>query len=154
MTNSFPLFMSPCAMPGESPFSRRVTLTQTLSLVDKRGPPLWLLQSLRPALSPSSPPSTSSPEPGVSSKCFPRLKAPSVRNAGGSATSPIAVTAHYPFVPSTCSPTPKQTIAALTLPALRVAISNLSSPAVYPRWHAALTAKRSILRAAGIVPPT
>ena len=69
------------------------------------------------------------------------------------ATFPAAVPAHCPSAPSVHSPIQKQSITALTLPALRVAISNLSSPAVPPWWHAALTAKKSTLRAAGIAPP-
>jgi len=84
---------------------------------------------------------------------FPPLKPPSVRNAGSSATFPTAVPAGYPCVPSARSPTPRHSIAALTLPALRVAISHLSSPAVHPWWHVPLTAKRSTLCGAGIVPP-
>jgi len=83
----------------------------------------------------------------------PPLKTPSARDAGSSATSLPAVPAHYPSAPSARSPTPKRSIAALTLPALRVAISDLSSPAVHPRWHAVLTARKSTLRAAGIAPP-
>jgi len=70
------------------------------------------------------------------------------------ATSLTAVPAHCPSALSARSLTPRQSITALTLPALRVAISDLSSPAVHPRWHAALTAKESTLRAARIAPPT
>jgi len=141
-------------MPGESPFSRRVTLTQTRNLVSRKTPPLWwLLLWPRPTLTSSSLPSTSSPVTRESNKCFPHLKTPSVRNAGSSATSLTAVPAHFPSALSARSPTPKQSIAALTLPALRVAISDLSSPAVHPWWHAALTAKKSTLRAARIAPP-
>jgi len=153
MPNSSPLFMSPSAMSGESPLSQRVTLTQTWSLVNRRPPPPWSLQWPRPTLMPFSPPSTSSPETGELNRCFPPPKTPSTRNAGSSATSPLAVPANCQFVPSAHSPTPKESIAALTLPVLRVAISDLSSPAVHPRWHAVLTAKRSTLRAAGIAPP-
>jgi len=84
---------------------------------------------------------------------FSSSKTPNARNAGSSATSLPVVPAHCQSVPSAHSRTPKRSFAALTLPALRVAISNLSSPAVHPRWHAALTAKKSTLHAAGIVPP-
>jgi len=140
-------------MPGESPFSRRVTLTQTRKPVHRKTPPQWLLELPRPTLTLSSPPSTSSPGTGESNKCPPPLRTPSARSAGSSATSLPAVPAHYPSAPSARSPTPWQSIAALTLPALRVAISDLSSPAVHPRWHAVLTAKKSTLRAAGIAPP-
>jgi len=153
MTNSSPLFMSRSAMPGESPFSQRVTLTRTRNLVKRRVLPPWLLQGPHPTLRPSSPPSTTSPQTGESNKCFPPLKTPSVRNAGSSATSPTAVPGNCLFVPSPRSRTPKQTIAPLILPALRVAISVLSSPAVHPRWHAVLTAQNSTLRAARIAPP-
>ena len=66
---------------------------------------------------------------------------------------PTPVPARCPSVPSAHSPIPRRSIAVLTLPALRVATSDLSSPAVHPRWHAALTAKKSTLRAAGIAPP-
>jgi len=139
-------------MPGESPFSQRVTLTQTRNLVNRKPPPPLLSQWPHPTLAPSSPPSTYSPGIGESNRCFPPLKAPSAENAGSSATSLPAVPALGPFVPSARSPTPRRSIAALTLPALRVAISDLSSPAVHPRWHAVLTAKKSTLRAAGIAP--
>jgi len=56
---------------------------------------------------------------------FSSSKTPSARSAGSSATSPTAVPARCASVPSTHSPTPKQSIAAVTLPALRVAISDL-----------------------------
>jgi len=140
-------------MPGESPFSRRVTLTQTRNLASRRTPLPWWLQWPRPTLALSSPPSTSSPGTGESNKYSPPLKTPSVRNAGSSAISLPAVPARFPSPPSVRSPIPRRSIAALTLPALRAAISDLSSPAVHPRWHAALTAKKSTLRAAGIAPP-
>ena len=140
-------------MPGEYPFSRRITLTQARNLMSKRAPPPWLSQWHHLTLTPLAPLSTSSPETGQSKKCSPPQKTRCVRNAGSSATSPIAVPTHTQFIPSARSPTPKQSMAALTLPALRVAISNLSSPAVHPRWHAALTARKSTLRAAGIAPP-
>jgi len=140
-------------MPGESPFVQCVTLTRTRNLRIRGGPPPLLSQWPRPTLTPSSAPSTSSPEIGESNKCFPHLKTPSVRSAGSSATSQPAVPAHYLSVPSARSSIQKRSIAALTLPALRVAISDLSSPAVHPRWHAVLTAKKSTLRAAGIAPP-
>ena len=153
MTNFCPLFMSPSAMPGEFPFCRRVTLTQTRSLVSRRTPPPWLLQWPRPTLTLSFPPSTSSPGTGESTRCSHPLKTPSARNAGSSAISLPAVPARCPSVPSARSPIPKRSNAALTLPALRVAISDLSSPAVHPRWQAVLTAKRRTLRAAGIAPP-
>jgi len=87
------------------------------------------------------------------SKYSPPLKTPNSRNAGNSATSLPAVPAHCQFVPSAPSFTPKQSFAALTLPALRVAIPDLFSPAVHPRWHAALTAKKWTLRTARIAPP-
>jgi len=134
-------------------YTRRITLTQTQSLGNRSPPPQWLLQWPRPTLTPSSTPSTSSPETEESSKCLPPPRTPSVKNAASSATSPLAVPARCPSVPSAHSPTPKQSIAALTLPALRVAISDLSSPALHPRWHAVLTAKKSTLRAARIAPP-
>jgi len=140
-------------MPGESAFSQRVTLTRTRNVVNRRRPPRWLLQWPRPTLTPSSPPLTVSPQTGESNKCFPSPKTPSVRCAGSSATSPTAVPAHCPFIHTARSPIPRWSIAALTVPALRVAISDLSSPAVHPRWHAALTAKKSTLRAAGIAIP-
>jgi len=140
-------------MPGESPFSRHVTLTQIRNLVSRKAPSPWLLQWSRPMLTSSSPPSISSPVTGELNKCFPPLKTPSGRNAGSSATSVTAVPCHCPSALSTCSPTPKQRIAALTLPALRMAISDLSSPAVHPRWDVVLTAKNSTLRAARIAPP-
>ena len=140
-------------MPGESPFSQRVTLTQTWNLANRKVPPPWLSRWPRPTLTPSSPPSTSSPETGESNRCFPPLKTPSVRNAGSSVSSQMAVPASYLSAPSARSPIPKGSIAALTLPALRVAISILPSPAVYPRWHAALTARKSTLRAARMAPP-
>jgi len=152
MNNYSSLFISPSAMPGESRFSQRVTLTCTRNLVNRRGPPPWLLQWPHPTPTPSSPPSTSSPETVEPNKCFPPLKTPSVRSAGSSATSPTAFTANCLSVPSARSPIQKQSIAALTLPALWVAISNLSLPAIHPRWHAALTVKKSTLRAAGIAP--
>jgi len=153
MIHSSPLFMSPSAMPGESPFSPRITSTQTRNLANRKVPPPWLLQWPRPTLTPSYPPSTSSPETRELNRCFTPPKTHSVKKAGSSATSPIGVPASCLFAPSARSPTPKRSIAALTLPALRAAISNLSSPAVHPRWHAALTAKKSTLRAAGIAPP-
>jgi len=153
MPNSSPLFTSPSAMPGESPFSQRVTLTPTQNLPFKSQQPPWLSQWPRPTLSPSSPPSTSSPETGEWSRCSLPPRTPSARNAGNSATSLPAAPAHCQSVLFARSPIPKQSIAALTLPALRVAISNLSSPAVHPRWRAVLTAKMSTLRAAGIAPP-
>jgi len=140
-------------MPGESPFSQGVTLTMTWNLVNRRRPPPWLLPWPRPTLTPSSPQSNSSPETGESNKCFPPPTTPSVRSSGSSALSSTAVPAHFPFVPTARSPIPKRSIAALILPALRVAISNLSSPAVHPRWHAARSAKKSTLRTAGIDPP-
>jgi len=121
--------------------------------VSRRTPPPWWLQWPRPTLTPSSPPSTSSPGTGESNKCSPPLRTPSVRNAGSSAMSLPAVPARFPSAPSAHSPIPRRSIAALTLPALRVVISDLSSPAVYSRWHAVLTAKKSTLRAAGIAPP-
>jgi len=153
MPNSSPLFRSPSAIPGESPFSQRVTLTPTKNLAIQSQQPLWLSLWPRPMLSPSFSPSTSSSETAEWSRCSPPLRTPSARNAGNSATSLPAAPAHCQFVPSARSPTPKQSIAALTLPALRVAISALSLPAVHPQWHAVLTAKKSTLRAAGIAPP-
>jgi len=153
MTNSCPLFTSPSEMPWESPFSQRVTLTRTQILGHRKAPALWLLHWPGLTLTSSSPPSTSSPETGESHRCFPPLKTLTVRNAGNLATSPTAVPVSYLFALCARSPRLKLSIAALTLPALRVPISNLSSPAVHPRWHAALTAKRSTLRAAGIVRP-
>ena len=152
MPNSSPLFMSLSAMPGESPFSERVTLTRIWTLVTKNLQPLWSSMWPRPTLLPSSPPSTNSRGTRGLNRCFPPLKAPSAGNAGSSATSRPALPALSPFVHSARFPTPRRSIAALTLPALRVAISDLSSPAVHPRWHAALTAKKSTVRAAGIAP--
>jgi len=140
-------------MPGESPFSERVTLTRIWTLVTKNLQPLWSSMWPRPTLLPSSPPSTSSPGTGEWNRCSPPLRTPNAKSAGNLATSLPAVPAYYQPVSSARSPTPKHSIAALTLPALRVAISNLSSPAVHPQWHAALTAKKSTLRAAGIAPP-
>jgi len=153
MPNSSPLFTSPSAMPGESPFSQRFTLTPTQNLEVKSQQPPW--SSLWPhlRLSPSSPLSTSSPGTGKWRRCSPPLRTPSARNAGNSATSLPAAPAHCQSVPSPRSPTPMQSIAALTLPALRVAICDLSSPAVHPQWHAVLTAKKSTLCAAGIALP-
>jgi len=153
MTNSSPLFTSPSSMPRESAFSRRVTLTQTQSPAGRKVRPPWLSQWPRPTLTPSSPPSTCSLGTEGLNRCSPPPETPSVRSAGSSATSPTAVPANYLFAPTARLPIPKRSIAALTLPALRVAISDLSSPAVHPRWHAALTAKKSTLRAAGIAPP-
>ena len=153
MTNSSPLFMSPSAMPGESPFSQHVTSTRTRSpAIKNRQHPLsspWP----RPTLLPSSPPSTSSPGTGEWNRCSPPLSTPNVRNAGSSVTSPPSVPAHYQSVHSARSPIPRQSIADLTLPALRVAISDLSSPAVHLWWHAVLTARKSTLPAAKIAPP-
>jgi len=140
-------------MPPESPFSQRVTLTQTLIVGIKSQQPQWLSPWPHPTLSPSSPPSTSSPETGEWSRCSPPLRTLNAKNAGNLATSLPAVPAHCQSAPSVRSPTPKQSIAALTLPALRVSISDLSSPAVHPQWHAVLTAKKSTLRAARIAPP-
>jgi len=140
-------------MPGESPFSQHVTLTQTQNLVSKSQQPPWLSPWPRRTLSPSSPPSTSSPETGEWSRCSPPLRIPNARNGVISATSLAAVPAHCHSVLSARSLTPKQRIAALTLPAIRVAISDLSLPAVHPRWHAVQTAKKSTLRAAKIAPP-
>jgi len=153
MPNSSPLFTSPSAMPGESPFSQRVTLTQILNLGTKSQQPPWFSPWLRQTLSLSSLLSTSSPGTGGWSRCSPPLGTPSAKSAGNSATSLPAVPAHYQHVPTARLPTPKQSIAAQTLPALRVAISDLSSPAAHPRWHPALTAKKSTLRAARIAPP-
>ena len=141
-------------MPGESPLSQHVTLTQTRNLEIKNQPPLWLSPWPRPTLSPSSPPSTSSPETGEWRRYSPPLRSPSARNAGNSATSPPVAPAHYQSVPSARLPTPKRSITTLTLPALRVAISDVSSHAVHPRWRAVLTAKKSTPRAARIAPPT
>jgi len=62
MPNSSHLFMSPSGMPGESPFSQRVTLTRTQNLGIKSQQPQWLSLWPHLTLSPSSPPSTSSPE--------------------------------------------------------------------------------------------
>ena len=121
--------------------------------MDRRAPPQWSFQWPRPTLMPSPPPSTSSPVTEESNKYSPPPRALNGRNDGSSATSPLAVPAHYLSVPSAHSRTPKQSIAALTLPTIRVTISNLSWPAVHPQWHAALTARRSTLHAAGIVPP-
>jgi len=140
-------------MPGEFPFSQRVTLTRTQNPTVKNRQPPGLFLWPRPTLSPSSPRSASSPGTGGWSRCSPPPRTPNAGNAGSSATSPTAAPANCPSVPSARSPTPKRSIAALTLPALRVAISDLSSPAVHPRWHAALTAKKSTRRAAGIAPP-
>jgi len=140
-------------MPGESPFSQRVTLTRTRNLAMKNLQHPWSSPWPYPTLSPSSPPLTSSPVTDEWSRCSPPPRIPNVRNAGSSATSLPVVPAHYQSVPSARLPTPKPSIAALTLPALRVAISNLSSPAVHPRWHAVLTAKKSTLRTAKIAPP-
>jgi len=140
-------------MPGESPFCQRVTLTTTWNLGIKSQQPQWWSPWPHPTLSRSSPPSTSSLETEEWSRCSPPLRTPNARNAGSSATSLPAVPAHCQSVPSVRSPTPKQRIAALTLPALRVAISDLSSPTVHPRWHAVLTAKKSPLGAARIAPP-
>jgi len=77
----------------------------------------------------------------------------SVRSAGSSATSPTTFPAHCPFGPTAGAPIAKRSIAALTLLAIRVAISDLSTPAVHPWWHAVLIAKKSTLRAPGIAPP-
>jgi len=78
---------------------------------------------------------------------------PSLRNGGSSATSLTAVPAHCLSVPSARLPIQRRNIASLTLPALRVATFNRSSPAAHPRWPAVLTAKKSTLPAAGIAPP-
>jgi len=59
-----------------------------------------------------------------------------------------------PVVPSARSPLQRQSIAALTIPALRVATFNRSLPAAHPQWRAVLTAKKSTLRTAGIAPPS
>jgi len=154
MANSSPLFISPSAMPGESPFSQRASSTQTRNLAVTKQQPPWLFLWPRQMLSPSSPPSTSSPKTAECSRCSPPPRTPNARRAGNSATSLTAVPVNSPPVPSARSRTAKQSIAALTLAALRVAISDLSSPAAYPRWHAALTAKKSTLHAATIAPPT
>jgi len=139
-------------MPGESPFSQRITLTRTRNLaVKNRQPPLLFLWP-RPTLSPSSPRSTSSSDTGEWSRCSPP-GIPNARNAGSSATSPTTIPARCLSIPSARSPIQKLSIAALTLSALRVAIPNRYSPAARPPWHAALTAKKSTLRAVGIVPP-
>jgi len=140
-------------MPGESPFSQRVTLTRTRHLVVKKQQPPRLFLWPRPTLSLTSLHSTSSRETGEWSRCSPPPKAPSVRSAGSLATSLTAVPANCPSVLSACSPIRKQSITALTLPALRVATSNRCSPAARPRWRAVLTARKSTLRAAGIAPP-
>jgi len=152
--NSFPLFTSPSAIPGESPFCQHVSLTQTRNLVTRKQPPPSLFLWPRPTLTPISPRSTSSPETEESSKCSPPPNAPSVGNAGSLATSPTAVQASCPSAPSAHSPIHKWSIAALTLPALRVVTSARSSAAAPPPWPAVLTAKKSTLRAAGIAPPT
>jgi len=55
-------------------------------------------------------------------------------------------------VPFALSLTASRSIAALTLPALRVATSTRSLAAVHAWWHAVLTTTRSTLHAAGIAP--
>jgi len=144
--------MSPSAIPGESPFSQRVTLTLTRNLVNRRGPPTWLFLWPRPTLLPSSLRSPSSLETEEWNKCSPPPRIPSARSAGSLATSPTTVPVHFPSVPSARLPTQKQSIAALTLAALRVAISNRSSPAAHPQWHAALTARKSTIARSGDCP--
>ena len=140
-------------MPVKCPFSQRVTLTRARHLVVKRQQPPLLFHWPRPTLSPSAPRSTTSPETGESSTCSPPPGTPNARNARSSATYPIPVAARCPSVSSARSPIHKQSIAAITLPALRVAISNQSSPVARPWWHAAQTAKKSTLSAAAIAPP-
>jgi len=137
---------------GVSILSARYLNPDPESREQKRAPSV-VVTVAPPRLMPSSPQSTSSPEIGESNKCSPPLKTPSVRSAGSSATSPTAVPARCPSVPSAHSHIQKGSIAALTLPARRVAIFNQSSLAALPQWHAALTARKSTLRAAGIVAP-
>jgi len=141
-------------MPGESRCCQSITLTRSRNLVNRRGPLQWLFLSPHPTLLLSSPRSTSSPVTEGFSKCSPPPGIPSAKSAGNSATSLTPVPAHSPSAPSALSPIQKQSIAALTLPALRVVTSNRSSPAAHPQWRAVLTAKKSSLRAAGIAPPT
>jgi len=141
-------------MPGESPLSQRVSLTRTRNLEVRKQPPPWFFQWLHPTLSPSSPHSTSSLETGEWNKCSPPPKAPSIRNAGSSATFPTTALAHYPSVPSACLTIQNENITALTLPALRVVTSSRSLAAARPRWCAVLTTRQSTLHTAGIAPPT
>jgi len=125
-TNSSSLFTSPSAMPGESPFCQHTSLTQTRNLEVRKQPPPWLFQWPYPTLPPCSPRSTFSPETKEWSRCSPPPRTPSARSAGNLATFPTTAPAHYPSVPSALWPTRNQSIAALTLTALRVVTSNRS----------------------------
>jgi len=146
--------MSPSAMPEESPFTQHIFLIRTRNLTVKKRQPWWLYLCPCPTILPTSPRLTTSLETEGWNKCSPPQQTPHVRSAGSSATSPTTVPAHYPSVRSAHSLTQKQSIVALTLPALRVLTSHRSSAAACPWWRAVLTAKKRTLRAGGIAHTT
>jgi len=73
-------------------------------------------------------------------------------NAGNMATLSTDVPTCSRHALSPRSPRPKLSITVLNLPALRVAIANTYSVAANSRWRPVLSARRSTLLPAGIVP--
>jgi len=152
-TNSSPTSMNQSVMPGWSLYSRPTTLTPTPNPVLKNTLlQLWCRSPL-PMCSISCPQLTSFHTTVRLKRCTPPVNLLNAPNAGDSATSQHDARAPLQSAHSAPSPTPSRSIAALILPALRVATSTRSLAVAHPWWRAVLTARKSTLHAVGIAPP-